>query len=81
MRIASTDGTDPYALAVYDDSGTLVESLVTGYQEGWGTPEPWNETLSQLYHAARNTALNVDEVIDNILKDVTAGPADDDIPF
>jgi hypothetical protein len=40
----------------------------------------WNDTLHELYVVARNTALNIDEVL-SILKDVdAAGVADDDIP-
>jgi hypothetical protein len=67
------------AMHVFDDSGNLVESL-----QETQAPQPWDDVLRDLLEAARNSALNIEQVLDSILKDVeSAGkaPADDDIPF
>jgi hypothetical protein len=67
------------AMHVYDDSGNHIESL-----NETNATAPWDDTLHALWDAARNSALNIDKVLDSILEDVErAGrePADDDIPF
>jgi hypothetical protein len=79
----TADGTAPYQLSVYNDNGARVEALTSVWDQGnWGAEEkPWNAVLEELYGVARNSALNIDSVLDSILKDVEHPPADDDIPF
>jgi hypothetical protein len=64
------------AMHVYDDRANHVESL-----EQTETSAPWDRVLHALWEAARNSGLNIDELLDSILRDVESAsrePLDDD---
>jgi hypothetical protein len=63
---------------VYDDDGNLIESLA----ESRTTTQPWDKALNDLWTSARNSALNIDQLLESILKDVeNAADSTDDIPL
>ena len=77
--VVETDDSDFPTMTVYDDSGNRVEALAEDRSSN-----AWDEALNALWGAARSSALNIDEVLDSIFKDVesaTKGPPDEDIPF
>ncbi|MCC2318796.1 hypothetical protein [Cellulomonas chengniuliangii] len=84
IRSRDEDGVQPYVFELFDDQGVAVESLMTRWfntpdapwEEG-GEPADWNETLEDLYHAARRNALNIDRVIGSLLKSLNADEGDD----
>lgn len=59
----------PYALHVYNENGAYVESL----RSQWA-PEaaPWNADLEALFKLAFESAINVNGVIDGLLRDIEA---------
>lgn len=64
------DGYEPFLMEVFDERGVMVEQLKTAFYTGeFGTQEveDWNESLSNLYGAARSNALNIDTVISSLL--------------
>jgi hypothetical protein len=68
------DGAFPFTLIVIDPQGRRIESLTTGWtrdEEGRPQNYEWNELWRRLYNAARSRALNIDSVIDSIIRDVT----------
>jgi hypothetical protein len=71
------DGQQPYRLVIYDSAGTEVDSLETyTYQidvDEW-EPAAWNDSLETLYETARRNALNIDKVINDIVRDLGLGP-------
>jgi hypothetical protein len=71
IRSLPNDGTPPYMLTVYDEDGREIESLQTGMDIAVGIRGvgPWDHSLSELYNAARNSALNIDDVLNRILQD------------
>lgn len=101
IRSVDGDGVFPYELTIFDQDGVSLESATTRTQRNpAGTTQPLksslNSALRNLYDAARDSALNIDGLIEGILQDIekgaTEGPAkspppptarsaDDDIPF
>jgi len=67
-----------YTLILLNRGGVEVETLESDWRrEGTNIagqqvyrPEPQNEMLESLWHAARSSALNIDEVIDGLLREV-----------
>jgi hypothetical protein len=72
IRSKDGDGQYPYVLDLYDQNGHLVDTLVTGYDpaEFGDEPRPWNETLEELYLAARRTGFRIEELAGSILEDL-----------
>src|SRR5256885_96842 len=76
------------SMHLFDDTGNHVESL-----EETPVRRPWDAPLRTLFDAARNSALDIDQFLDTIRKDVESAKADtekadfgkadaeDDIPF
>ena len=98
VRIRSMDGDGmwPYELQILDENGVSVETAETEVEREAGQGmtlknTPLSLALSELYEAARDNSLNVETVMENILRDVEKGlsgtgdfptsPTDDDIPF
>ena len=63
------DGSFPYRLTILDPDGTAVEQLNTSPPRASFVTE-WDDTLSDLYEAARRQAFKVDEVLHNFLDDL-----------
>lgn len=65
---------DPFTtLSVLNERGTAVETLQSSYAppEGFGseyTPASWNKPLEDLYSVARSSALKIDEVLDDLMR-------------
>ncbi len=59
------DGAAPYYLQVVDPDGSIVETVRTNENDGLA-----DRLLPMLYEAARRNALNIDQVVDDILKDL-----------
>ncbi|MDT7572578.1 MAG: hypothetical protein QOE05_2752 [Actinomycetota bacterium] len=75
IRSKDGDGVHPFILEVFDSGGVMVESLASGYTEipddPWAsTGFVWNAALEGLYGAARRNALNIDSVIDSLLRSI-----------
>ena len=71
----SRDG-EENILSLLNSRGTVVDSLATEYHrtsdEAMEAAD-WNDTLEDLYSAARRVAHNVDEAIDSMLSDIEKG--------
>lgn len=75
----SREGEDTI-LSLLNGKGTVVDSLSTEYRSspepaGLIMAAPWNDTLEELYSAARRVAHNVDDAIDSMLSDIEKGAA------
>jgi hypothetical protein len=60
-------------MSLLNSRGTVVESLESEFRRGpfdEVQPAPWNQTLNDLYHSAKRSALNVDAVLDDLLADL-----------
>lgn len=90
------DGDMITELSVLNTRGTVVETIRNSFASvenpfgasGEYAPEPWNETLDALYHAARRSALKVDSVLDELFADIQSSDgesptdeSDDQPPF
>ena len=60
------DGQPPYELAIANGRGVRVEELESALVEN-DLPAPWNDPLTDLYRAARRSALKADEIIDTLI--------------
>lgn len=70
------DGDTVSTLSLLNNHGTVVDSLKSAYPTtGPGTyeSEEWNQTLDDLFYAARRVAYNVDDAIDSMLADIEQG--------
>jgi hypothetical protein len=78
------DGAAPFVLTVLNSDGAEVGSLRTDLNEllpGGQVRKasaPWNRVVSELYAAARTSAIDLEGVLGGILRDIEA---DKDIPF
>ena len=70
----------PYTFEFYDAEGSLLGKASTAEGEYYAS---WEQDLEGLFKAARNEALGVDRVIDELANALRLPelPADDDIPF
>jgi hypothetical protein len=90
------DGKSPFVFALYDADGAEIDKLESEWGDQIGPEEweamPWNGLLSELDELARADALNIDRVVDALLRAAETGappshapdiktPADEDIPF
>lgn len=67
-----TSGRPRVALRLRNSSGAEVDALNLTYENDFATPgnESAFELLEELHELARRSALNVDEVIDSLLRDL-----------
>jgi hypothetical protein len=56
-------------LDIYNENGAYIESLRSGIMKP-AIPESWSATLEKLYAAARDSALNIDGLIDGLMHDL-----------
>jgi hypothetical protein len=74
IKCRDADGAEPFMLQLFDANGFVVETLETAYASSTSfgattsVPEPWNEPLERLYETARRQALNIDQVIDSLMR-------------
>jgi hypothetical protein len=88
------DGDAPFGMTIFDRDGAVIETVEQDFSDR--LPPDWNVILAELYGVARSDALNIDLVVDGLLKAVEEGEppppppppaddfapgADDDIPF
>jgi hypothetical protein len=67
------DREPPYELTVYNSARERVDELTSELLAD-DRPAPWNESLVELYRAARRSALRADEVIDALIESLPAPP-------
>jgi hypothetical protein len=66
LKARDHDGAEPYVMQLFDGKGFVVESVETLYgDEG---ARLLNEILEDLYVSARRSALNIDNVIDSLMR-------------
>jgi hypothetical protein len=78
------DGQLPFAVRVFDGRGTLLESETSHDERGDGLrPRDSAAQLAGLYDVARRNALNIDPVLDALIKQVdnTIRASEPDVPF
>ncbi|WP_433535358.1 hypothetical protein ACQPZK_25400 [Micromonospora sp. CA-249363] len=65
-------------MSLLNQRGTLVQALKTELIPPTGTgpyePADWNEVLERLYDAARREALDIDDLLDSVLDDLSKDP-------
>jgi hypothetical protein len=69
IRSRDKDGEAPFELILYSPGMDRLDAV----QSEWSMneePAPWNESLMELYRAARRRALGVDRVIEDLLAEV-----------
>lgn len=70
------DGDTTSTLSLLNNHGTVVDSLrsaITATGPRTYEPEAWNQTLEDLFYAARRVAYNVDDALDGMLADIQKG--------
>jgi hypothetical protein len=77
LSVASRDrdAEPPYELVVYNPDGEKIDELASELVDD--EPAAWNDTLAELYRAARRSALRADDIIDALLGSL---PKDDRSP-
>ena len=76
------EGNVYYAAYLQDRKGRTLDQIGPAYQK-----DPTQELLSELFDAARPSALRVDDILERMMEDVELGktqdlpPEDDDLPF
>ena len=68
------DGQPPYQLIVFNGNRDKVEELASALVDD-DQPASWNQPLAELYHVARRSALNADEIIDALMAALPAPTA------
>jgi hypothetical protein len=68
VTIASRDrdGEPPYELAIFNPENVKVDTVKSELLGG-DVPAPWNESLAELYSAARRSAFRADELIEALI--------------
>jgi len=61
------DGEPPYEITIYNGGRVKVDQLTSQLLPN-DEPAPWNEALADLYRAARRKALDVDELIETLIR-------------
>jgi hypothetical protein len=79
------DGRNQATLSVLNNRGTVIEKIVNEFslrdETGLYVGEaPWNETLDDLYQAARRDALKITSLLDNFLANLEEEGGSQDVP-
>lgn len=71
------DGTWPFVIELFDESGRPVEKFLTSFSDeyGEGYEAPYNTALQRLHELARRQARNIDGIYDALFRDLPAPPA------
>jgi hypothetical protein len=75
--LTDREGDQNSIISLLNARGTVVESLQGEFHpDGMGgyAPGEWNETLNDLFFAARRSALDADTLLDSIIEDMNAPP-------
>jgi hypothetical protein len=70
------DGEPPYELVVYNPARERVDELTSELLTD-DQPAPWNDSLVELYRAARRSALRADDIVDALIEalpETSVGP-------
>ncbi len=65
------DAEPPYELVVFNPAGERVDELAS--ELVGDEPAPWNDTLAELYRAARRSGLRADDIIDALIQALPSG--------
>jgi hypothetical protein len=73
------DGQAPFRLVLQTIEGEEVDTLEQYEQQGTSYKRsPWTQTLEDLFFAARRNALNIDDVLERVFKELGIDETDDD---
>jgi len=70
LRSIDNDQAEPFMLEILDAEGVVVQTVKLGY----GTPlyEEYGDKMAELYGLARHDALDIENVIDSVIRDLDA---------